>query len=326
MKKKKIIDYIIPISLPVGMFIVAELFCMIVWQDHLFSSEVDINNFLRSISISVIAGYALALNVLSGRMDLSLGGQQIIGCFIGGNIALQLGLGPAGVILLSMLVGSVAGLIGGLFFVIARIPTFVLGIGMALIYEALAVAFAPNGFQLYGRSDVTLLSESWFAFLLAAILMVIMYFVLQYSTFGLQYNAIRGSQRVSMNSGINVTKNSLICFAVCGALIALSGVLDTGYNGYMKMALNMSSTGTAFVSFIPVFLALRLQKWCPIAVGIPLSVIMFRFLAMWLTKFNLSTPANTAITQIMLLLLLVGASIIANMDTEKRYKLRALAQ
>lgn len=304
--------------------LVAELLCVTILHTHLFVSILDWNNFLRSISISVIASYALAINMSSGRMDLSLGGQQAIACLIGGNLAVKLGFGPFGVVLFAMCFGALSGFIAGIAFVTLRLPTFVLGIGTALVYEAISAGYAPGGIQLFGNPKMEILSKSWIYVVTAVLLVVIMYYMMTKSTFGLRYNAIRGGQRVAMNSGINVNRNCLVCFVICGGLIGLSGILDAGYSGYVAASVNLSSTAAAFTGFVPVFLAMNLQRYCHLTIAVPAAVLSFKFISMFLSRCNLSSAASTSFTMALLLVMLVVMGFIGKRNLDKLYDARSL--
>ena len=50
--------------------------------------------------------------------------------------------------------------------------------------------------------------------------------MLQLSVFGYKRRAIRGNQKLAVDSGINIYINCLICYAMAGALVAVSGVFD----------------------------------------------------------------------------------------------------
>lgn len=308
--------------LPLGMFLIVEIVCRITIGRNLFETPIDISNFFKSCGVTIISAYALSINMTSGRMDLSLGAQKMVGCLIGGNLALQLGLGPWGTLLFSVLFGTLAGLVVGAIFITIRMPAMVLGIGMALVFEAISVGFANEGFQLYGQSNMGLLGNVWFISLLAIACMVFMMLLMQRSKFGYHYNAIRGSQRVAISSGINVFGNALVCYAICGGMISLAGVLETGYMGYFLPALNMSSTTIAFSGFVPVFLAMTLQRYCHLTVAIPISVITFRFLSMGINLFRLPSAASSVITMGLLLAFLIATGMFNRNKAKKALQKR----
>lgn len=309
--------------LPVGMFVLMEIISFVVFHESLFASSLDWNNFIRNVAISMIASYALSLNMASGRMDLSLGGQQLIGCVIGGNIAMSLGLGPCGVLVLSVLFGMLAGLVVGLLFITLRIEAFVLGLGVALVFEALAASYSMDGLRLFGQ-NMSLLANPLFSIALAAAVCALMILLMNHSEVGLHYDAIRGSQRIAIESGINITANALLCYVLCGGLIALAGCLSAGKSGEMGTSLNLASAATAFVGFVPVFLCFVLQRWCPMMTGIPISVVTFQLLSMGLTKMELSSAASSTITMLILLLFMVAISFIGSLEQKKAIQKRSM--
>lgn len=309
--------------LPLAVFAITEVLSLIIFGKHLFVSAVDVNNFLRSVGITLLSSYALAINMTAGRMDLSLGGQQLIGCLVGGNLAISLGFGVFGTLVLCIVFAALAGLLSGVVFVTLRLPTFVTGIGMALIFEALSNAYAPEGLMVFGNEKLSLLSNTMFIFIVAIAVAAAVHFLLTHSTFGMHYNAIKGGLRVSMNSGIPINANVLASFALCGALIGLSGILQTGYSSYMAPGLNMSSISSVFAGFTPVFLALFMQSFCPLTIGILLASIAFKLLGIFLLKFTMPSQAATAITMMILLALLVLMALMRREELNKKYKARS---
>lgn len=77
---KKNMGAVIVTCIPIVTFIVIELVCNIFTGRHLIETSLDVTNFLRQVSINILAGYALLLNMGNGRMDISLGGQKLVAC------------------------------------------------------------------------------------------------------------------------------------------------------------------------------------------------------------------------------------------------------
>lgn len=322
MKKTKLKNFAIVLAFPIGMFLIMELICAVGYSRHIFETSQDVIDFFRKSSVSILASYALLLNMENGRMDMSLGGQKLIGCLVGGNLALSLGFGSIGVLVMGTVFGMVSGLLTGLLYVTLRIPAMVLGIGVALVYEAISAAYAIDGFQLFGRSGVELLGNVWLITGIAIVVILLMLLLIGHTKFGLHYKAIGSAQRIAKNSGINIYKSAVICYALSGALIAASGILDTGFNGYMTTQLNLSSVSIAFSGFVPVFVALFLQRWCNTILGVPVAVIIFRILSMGLTVMSLPSSASTVITMSMLLFFLVFTGKLGDISYKKLVKQR----
>ncbi len=145
---------LILILVPVITGILMELVCFLFFDTHLIKTTLDIKNYIRSSGVSACTAFALSYNVTSGRMDLSLGAQRMLATILGGNIALQLGLGGIGVILFAIFFGMVFGTLIGTVFVVLRVPPMVLGIGMGLIYECIAFTYHHEGLLLTGMPNV----------------------------------------------------------------------------------------------------------------------------------------------------------------------------
>ncbi|MBU9728889.1 ABC transporter permease [Diplocloster modestus] len=316
---------VIVTCIPIVTFIVIELVCNIFTGRHLIETSLDVTNFLRQVSINILAGYALLLNMGNGRMDISLGGQKLVACLIGGNLALSMGMGVAGVILMSILFGMISGLLTGVLYVTLRLPAMILGIGTALIFEAVAAAYAPEGFQLYGRQNMGMLSNVTLITICGVVSIAVMYILMDKSKFGIQYRAIAGSQKIAHTSGVKIYGKTVIIYCICGALMSLSGILETGVSGYQSPAMNLSSITIAFTSFVPVFAAMIMQKWISTVFGVPVAVITFRILTMGITLFRLPSAASAVITMGVLVLLLLIMNLVTAREKKKAEGLRIAA-
>ena len=136
--------------------------------------------------------------------------------------------------------------------------------------------------------------------------------------------AIAGSQKIARTSGVKIYGRTVICYAICGALIGLSGILETGVSGIQQSSMNLSSISIAFTSFVPVFGALMMQKWISGVFALPIAVITFRILAMAITVFRLPKAASSVITMCMLLGLLLLVMLSGAWEHKKQVKLRIL--
>ena len=315
MKKNKLINVAIIVMIPVGMFFLVQCLCLFVMGRSILASPLDSVIALRTVGVNILAGFALCLNMSSGRMDLSLGGQALVGLLIGGNIALGFGFGPLGVAVLSVAFSAFAGLLIGLLFVTLRIQAIVLGIGMALLFESISAAYSINGFQTFGHASLNILGNHWVILAVTAIVIVLMQILMLHSKFGIHYNCIRGNQQIAMSSGIKIFSNAVICYVLAGALIGLSAVLRVGFTGIQQPQTGMDSIAVAFGGFLPVLLAMFLQRWVNVFLGIPITVITFRILTMGMTTFNLSADASIVVSFGLLLVFMV---IMSNMSIRKK--------
>lgn len=216
MQKTKIKGALITLAVPLSMWLLMEILCLAVMGRHVIGSTLDFTNYVRTVGISACIALALSFNLGSGRFDLSLGGQRMVATIVGGNVALAMGWGSAGVILCALAFGLLFGTLVGFVFVTFRVPPMVLGIGMALIYECVAFASSnANGLQLFGKGCESL-SNMYVTIAVVAMATLFVGVMFQYTRFGYQMRAIQGSQRIAKNSGINIFLHAMLCYTMAG--------------------------------------------------------------------------------------------------------------
>lgn len=322
-KTKKVLlqNILKTIFIPITVYLICEILSVAFCKEHLLANMLSVNIFLKNVCILTLAAFALSLNMTTGRMDFSLGAQQLFGCIVGGNFALQLGLGIWGVFAFSILFGAIGGLLTGILFVNLRVPSMVLGIGVAMILECVTFALFSSGIQYFGNDALTGISGTGFHLVVTGLVVVLFVILYGYTKFGYHYRAIRGKQRVAMSKGINVFKNCAICYMLAGALISLSGVFQIAYNGVMESAIGLTSVMVSFEALIPVMLAMFMQSFCNVAVAQLIAAICTRILTTFLTNMQLSAPVVSLITYTILFVFL---SLMGMKDRSGVNKERAL--
>lgn len=304
------------LAVPLAVWAVMECLCRLGVGVGVINSAADLKNLARTWASTFCVALALSCNVTSGRMDLSLGAQSTLAAIIGGNLALRAGMGGSGILVVSVLVGMLAGGVVGLLYVRLKILPMILGIGMALVYECISfVSFHSGGLGLFGVEKAANLSEVSFIILVMAVIMIIMSYMQVYSSFGYDYRAIQGNQRIAMNSGINIGKNAVICYTLAGGLVAVSGVFNAAYSGQLMPELGMSSSSRVFSNMFPMFLGIYIGRWTNPVVGIFFSSLAIKFLTIGLAKFPMDSSIQQLISASLFLLFLVFQ------NNEKRVRL-----
>lgn len=293
------------VAFPLVAWLLMELLCTVIADRHLFQTVLDIRNYVRSVGISTCTALALSFNLASGRFDLSLGAQRMLATIVGANIAIGLGLGPVGVIFCVLVVGLAAGAIVGSIFVTARVPPMILGVGMTMVYECVAfVVSNGEGLQLFGKG-YDALSNLSFTIVVVMLACLLIMFLFQYTRFGYEMRAIRGSQLISKNSGINIFLHVALCYTLAGGMASFSGIFDAAFQGSMSASVGMSSNGAVMTSCFPMFLGGFLARWCNQPVGILAATMTLKLLSTGYTALNLSTTACEVLNMSLFLLFLV---------------------
>ena len=151
------------VAVPLVIWLVMEIIVRSATGMGVINSTADIRTLFRNLISSLAFALGISTNLNCGRMDLSMGAQMYAGVIFGGNIALTLGLGGVGVLILSMAVGALCGLLTGFIFIKLRILPMVLGLGMTLVFECICFAInKQQGVTLYGQPGVEILSNITF--------------------------------------------------------------------------------------------------------------------------------------------------------------------
>ncbi len=275
------------IAVPVVVWLIMEVLNSAVCGVHTMNSVVDWTTLMRNLVSSFCFALGLNCNLPVGRMDTSTGSQMYLACIIGGNIALSLNLGGVGVLVFSMLLGMAAGGFTGFLFINLRILPMVLGLGISLVYECISFSmYNQQGLNLFGKQGVGILSNKVFIVVVTLIIMAVMTYLFQYSSFGYNRRAIQGNQKLANDAGINIYRNALLCYVAAGALVAIAGVFDTAYKSSLVPVLGMSSNSTVFANMFPMAVGVWLAKKSNPVIGILAGSLSVQFLVLGLAKFT----------------------------------------
>lgn len=280
-------------AIPLTVWLVMELLNSAICGVHTMNSEVDFTTLLRSMTSSLCFALGLNCNLPMGRMDTSTGSQMYLACILGGNLALSMNLGGVGVLLFSMVIGMLAGGFAGVLFVNLRILPMVLGLGLSLVYECISFSmYDQQGLNLFGKAGVEILSNRGFLVISMLVVILVMIYLFQYSSFGYNRRAIQGNQKLANDSGINIYINAVLCYVTAGALVSLAGVFDTAYKSNLVPVLGMSSNSPVFSNMFPMAVGVWLSRKTNPVIGILAGSLSVQFLIIGLSKFTVVGMSN----------------------------------
>ena len=318
-KKKNIAKSIlITLAFPLVMWGIMEVLVRAKTGHAMIVSMLDIKTIVRNAGISAMIAYALAFNLLSGRFDLSLGAQRLAGTIIGGLVALHFGFSGIGLLICSLLFGLLFGFLTGLMFVTFRVPPMVLGIGMGLIWEVVPYIVSDGkGLNVFGNQDVAILIETPFIIGITVVVGAVVTFIMSRTKFGYELKAIQGSQQIAQNSGINIFKNTVLCYTFAGGLVCMAGAIATAYSTNLSATLGLTSSAVVAANMFPMIVGQYIGRWSNSGVGIIVASITIRIFSYGLTLMEFS-EANSSMFN---MLFFVGFLIfLANEDIYRKRK------
>jgi galactofuranose transport system permease protein len=191
----------------------------------------------QAIPVLIVA-LGMALVIATEGIDLSVGAVIALAAAL---IPLYLGYGPWPAIGMALLGGVASGLISGGMVAFARVQPIVATLAMMIGLRGLAVIL--NGATATPVNDETILGlglDSWLGVpemaWLAAVLVVIVSFLVRRTTFGRQLTAIGDNRPASALAGLPVRRVLLTVYVISGVLSAIAGVLIVGHGGYADPA------------------------------------------------------------------------------------------
>jgi simple sugar transport system permease protein len=207
-----------------------------------FLTPLSIGNILTFGSILGIVTIGVAMLMISGEFDLSVGSNFAMASYV---VALLLIAGwPVWLaILLAILASSLLGLVNGLIVTRTGIPSFIATLGTMLAYRGVVRAIGQGDFATYRGEPIPLfrslngtfiplndlfntqdsfrMSLVWFV-----LLSVVFSFLLMRTRYGNWVFAAGGAPEAAAAQGVNVTQVKLINFTLVGFLVALASVLQ----------------------------------------------------------------------------------------------------
>lgn len=193
-----------------------------------FLTVTNFSNLLRQVSTLLVVALAGTFVIMLGSIDLSVGS---IVTLAGISTAMAVGfLGSAGVFV-ALLAGAAVGAVNGLLHAYARLPSFIVTLGMLSVIEGISLIISggsPQSMPASFLEDImggTIFGVVPVIALWAVGIWAVMWFVSSRTVFGRQVVAIGDGEQAARLVGIPVQRIKLLVFILSGLLSAAGGVL-----------------------------------------------------------------------------------------------------
>jgi ribose transport system permease protein len=203
-----------------------------------FYQPNNIFNVLRQASMLGIVSIGQTLVILGAGIDLSVGAVMGLAMIIASDVS----GGENDLIVLAVLLafaaGGLVGLINGLLVTKRNVPPFVATLGMLVVVEGVRLSYTrgipsgsiPSALRFFGRDSIGPVPTS---FVILVIVAVVFGLLLKNSTFGRSLYATGGNPEAARLSGIRVHRVLIATYIICSCLAILTGLLLSGYIGYV---------------------------------------------------------------------------------------------
>lgn len=179
-----------------------------------------------------IMGIGMTFVIATGGIDLSVG--AILGfCGLVVAVLTMGGMNIYMALIITLLVGTLIGLVNGLLIAKVGIPAFIATLGTMSILRGLVYVYT-KGIPVYGLRfpEFQFLAQGFvsvipFPIVILAILLMIFWFVLYRTKIGRYVLSIGSNEEGSKLVGININRIKLVVYSLTGFLCAISGILLT---------------------------------------------------------------------------------------------------
>jgi len=208
---------------------------LIVSMSFLSPYFLSISNFLNILMATSVIGI-LAIGstfvISSAGLDLSVGSVMGLAGVAGAVVMNQLNLNWVFGILSCIIAGGVAGFFNGQLVTKAKIPAFIVTLGMLGVARGAALLLC-DGKPIYGLSDEFLFLGQGrpfgipFPVIIFLGVAIVTNYILSSTKFGKHTLVIGDNQNAAVAMGINVNKHKVLLYALSGGLAGIAGMIFT---------------------------------------------------------------------------------------------------
>ncbi len=224
----------------------------------------NIINILRNNSITGVIALGMAFVIITGNIDLSAGAQMVAVSAMSITVInwlaeLMAGASPAMASLIPTILGvltafacSIAlSVLTGIIVTKGRVPSFIVTMGMQLIYRSVLV-YALNGggvttkvpgYLALSSTSIPLgFGELPLQILYFFIMVAVYWYISKYTSIGRRIYAVGSNEKATRLSGIKTDRIKIMAYALLGVAIAVAGVMESSRMG----SINSTSSGTNY--------------------------------------------------------------------------------
>jgi len=200
-------------------------------RPDVFPSGRNLRNVIEQVATLAIVASGVTVVMITGDFDLSVGAiASLVG--VVAALLMKSGMGTTPSIIIAMILGTAAGLLNGLLIAYGGLSAFVGTLATMTAYGGVALLISkgttifelPDNFSILGQGSLGFLPIS---IIIMAITVVVIFILLEQTTYGRRLYAIGGNEEASFLSGIRTRQVRLVAFGVSGFFASLGGIVLT---------------------------------------------------------------------------------------------------
>lgn len=239
------------LTITICTFVVMYILAMAVWGGGFLNPQQFFNIFNNNAYLIIIA-CGLTIVMISGGIDISVGGQVALITMTTVCFLENLGGSVFGALVIALAIGLAFGAVQGFLISYLKIQPFIVTLagmffakGMTTIVSVNPVTVKANEFFLklkeftinipgigqHTRSGMFINSYLEIGAVVAILAVVILWAALKWTRIGRNFYAIGGNSESALMLGINVQRTRFLAYLICGLLAGIAGfvyLLHTG--------------------------------------------------------------------------------------------------
>ena len=200
-----------------------------------FLTPLNLANLIRQYTPYTLLSLGMLLVILTGGIDLSVGAIVAFTNIITGMLLMDYGWGEGSAIIVTLLAGTVSGAIAGYLIAYRNMAPFIATLAMMSINQSLAymltnarvINYTAIFIKKIGTGSFLKIGTAEFPnqLLILIPVIVIIYLVMNKTSYGRLIYAIGSNEKAVILSGVNNRGIKMSVYAVCGFLSAMSAIL-----------------------------------------------------------------------------------------------------
>ena len=280
-----------------------------------FLSARNIFNIMQQISVLGILTMCMALLMIAGNLDISIGNMAgLVGMIFTRMVLSGYNQGLAVITVLAL--STILGFINGLIISKSKTTPLIITLGMMYVYYGIALIISegrPHSlggqFQFLGRAKIGPIP---FTIIIYLLIFLFAYFLRKYTTYGRRINAIGGNKEAAFLSGINVDRHVISLYAMSGLIVGLGGLVLASRLGMVRAD---SGTGYELQALAATIIGgITFEGGRGSLLGAFLGVLLLGIMYNAMNIVGVSSYMQT----IFLGAVIVAATVISNIGTEKK--------
>jgi ribose transport system permease protein len=193
----------------------------------LFLSLQNFFNIVLAVSITGIATIGLALVLIAGEFDLTVGSVMSVQAVLFATFTTT--IGPVYAIILTLVIGLALGAFTGLMVTRIKAHSFIVTLALLSAYSGIALVVS-NGEWVSMKGTFTVFKDKIFQVIpnptiVFVIVVVIFFIILRYTKFGRLLYAIGGNIQAAYLSGIKVKNYKILVFMISSLLYSIAAIV-----------------------------------------------------------------------------------------------------